>query len=73
MAAWARISWLHINTLHYEGTVAYAECQAAGFLFTQRQTSGNREEIDLTPTLVVTRFWPKGFDACLRTLRPHTT
>ena len=56
MAACARISWLHINTLHSEGTVADAECQGVGSLFTQRQASGNREEIYLTPTLVVTRF-----------------
>ena len=56
MAACARISWLHINKLHFEGTVAAAECQVVGSLFTQRQASGNREEIYLSPTLVVTHF-----------------
>ena len=73
MAADARISWLHIGKLYFEGTVAAAACQGVGSLFTQRRALGNREETYLSPTLGVTRFWPKGFGACLRTLRPHTT
>jgi hypothetical protein len=73
MTAGARISWLHINKLHFEGTVAAAECQGVAGLFTQRRALGNREETYLSPTLGVTRIWPKGFDACLRTLWLHTT
>ena len=63
IAAGAHVPWLHINNRHFEGIVAAAECQGVGSLFTQRRALGNGVETYLSPTLGVTRFWPKGFDA----------